>query len=75
MDKPQQMNPRGDGPTRSDSDQIAHHAGHNIRSRDPLPEEPPRTVPGNAWCYDCHVPIKGTWSVNYGIRKIGEEPK
>jgi hypothetical protein len=44
------------------------HAGHRIRSRAPQIEELVRTIKGNAWCYDCYVPVEGFWSVTFGLK-------
>jgi hypothetical protein len=54
--------------THSDLSAISGHTGHNIGSR-PLALEEPRIVPGNAWCYDCEVPIVGNYDVDNGFSK------
>ena len=54
--------------THSDVPAVSVHAGHNIGSR-PLALEEPRIVPGNAWCYDCEVPIVGNYDVDNGFSK------
>jgi hypothetical protein len=57
----------------SDSPAIWDHTTHSIRSRDTLPEEPRRTVPGNAWCYECQVPLAAHWDVDQGLNYNAEE--
>jgi hypothetical protein len=50
------------------------HTGHNIGARDPQPptqlfdDRPRNSVPGNAWCLDCDVPIAAHWSVDLGLK-------
>jgi hypothetical protein len=54
----------------SDSPRLWDHTGHPIRSQ---PEGEYRgTVPGNAWCYRCNVPVAADWTVDLGLKPIQE---
>jgi len=55
--------------TNSDSPKMWDHAGHIIRAQ--VPDAAPRQLPGNAWCYDCQVPIEADWSIDRGLKPLG----
>jgi hypothetical protein len=59
----------------SDSPAIWDHTMHSIRSGHTLPKAPQRTVSGNAWCYDCEVPIAAHWDAHASLNYHAKDRK